>query len=68
MFDLSSHYDWLLPSHNETYVNKEIISRVLNAAKDIREGRGGEYMEQNRGEIVIRRYDYTDFAIIVKAS
>ena len=68
MFDLSSHYDWLLPSHNETYVNKEIISRVLNAAKEIREGRGGEYKEQNRGEIVIRRYDYTDFAIIVKAS
>jgi hypothetical protein len=41
---------------------------VLNAAKEIREGRGGEYKEQNRGEIVIRRYDYIDFAIVLKAS
>lgn len=68
MFDLTPYYDWLLPSHNETYVDKEIISRVLNAAIEIRDGRGVEYKEQRRGEILIRRYDYTGFAIIVKAS
>ena len=67
MVDLSEHYDWLMPSHNETYVDKEIISRVLKASEDIKEGMGGEYREQNRRGRLIHRYDYEGFAIIVKA-
>jgi glyoxylase-like metal-dependent hydrolase (beta-lactamase superfamily II) len=67
MVDLSEHYDWLMPSHNETYVDKEVISRVLKASKDIKAGRGGKYREQNRRGTLIHRYDYEGFAIIVKA-
>ena len=67
MVDLFPHYDWLLPGHNETHVGKEILARVLNAARDIRDGRGGEYREQQRRGTMIRRYDYEGFAIIVKA-
>ncbi|HUS77580.1 MAG TPA: MBL fold metallo-hydrolase [Patescibacteria group bacterium] len=67
MVSLYSHYDWLMPSHNETYVDKEILERVLKAAEDIRAGKGGEYREQNRRGLVIRRYDREGFAIIVKA-
>jgi len=67
MVDLSEHYDWLMPSHNETYVDKEIISRVLKASEDIKAGEGGEYREQNRRGTLIHRYDYEGFAIIVKA-
>jgi glyoxylase-like metal-dependent hydrolase (beta-lactamase superfamily II) len=67
MVDLFPHYDWLLPGHNETYVDKEILARVLKAAKEIRDGKGGEYREQHRRGTQIRRYDYDGFAIIVKA-
>jgi len=64
---LSPHYDWLLPAHNETYVDKEILVRVLKAASDIRDGKDGDYKEQHRRGRLIRRYDYDGFAIIVKA-
>jgi glyoxylase-like metal-dependent hydrolase (beta-lactamase superfamily II) len=67
MVDLSPHYDWLMPSHNETYVDKEILERVLRAAKDIKAGGGGSFREQNRRGTIIHRYDYDGFAIIVRA-
>ena len=67
MVDLSEHYDRLMPSHNETYVDKEVLSRVLEASREIKAGRGGEYREQNRRGTLIHRYDYEGFAIIVKA-
>lgn len=67
MVSLSSHYDWLLPGHNETYVDKEVLARVLKTAEDIRDGEGGEYREQDRRGTVIRRYDREGFAIIVRA-
>ena len=67
MVDLFPHYDWLLPGHNETHVDKEILARVLEAAEKIRDGKGGDYREQDRRDTVIRRYDYEGFAIIVKA-
>jgi hypothetical protein len=67
MVNLFPYYDWLLPGHNETYVEKEVLARVLKAAQDIRDGKGGEYKEQHRRDARIRRYDYEGFAIIVKA-
>jgi glyoxylase-like metal-dependent hydrolase (beta-lactamase superfamily II) len=67
MVNLFSHYDRLLPGHNETYVDKEILARVLKAAIEIRDGKIGEYREQHRRGTLIRRYDYKGFAIIVKA-
>jgi glyoxylase-like metal-dependent hydrolase (beta-lactamase superfamily II) len=66
MIALSSHYDRLLPSHNETYVQKAALERVLQAAQDIRAGKG-VYLEGFEGETRIRRYEYPGFAIITKA-
>ena len=67
MVGLFPHYDRLMPGHNETYVDKEVLQRVLETAEDIRAGRAGEYREQNRRGTIIRRYDYEGFAIIVRA-
>jgi hypothetical protein len=67
MVELFPHYDWLLPGHNESYVDKEILARVSKAAKEIRAGGGGEYREGSRRGTPIRRYDYEGFAIIVKS-
>jgi glyoxylase-like metal-dependent hydrolase (beta-lactamase superfamily II) len=67
MVDLSPHYDWLLPSHNETWVEKEILREVLEAARTIKIGKAGEYKEGARDGIPIRRYDYKKFALIVRA-
>jgi glyoxylase-like metal-dependent hydrolase (beta-lactamase superfamily II) len=67
MVSLFPHYDRLMPSHNETYIEKEVLERVLEAAEDIRAGRAGEYREQERRGMLIRRYDYDGFAIIVRA-
>ena len=67
MYELSDHYDHLMPSHNETFIDKEIIARVLKTAKDIKLGRAGKYREQRRGNITIRKYDREGFALIVKA-
>ncbi len=66
MIALSSHYDRLLPSHNETYVQKAALERVLQAAKEIRAGRG-VYVEGVEGGTRIRRYEYPGFAIIKTA-
>ena len=67
MVGLSAHYDWLMPSHNETYIDKEILMRVLKLAEDIKAGTAGDYREQIRGSYTIRRYDREGFAIIVRA-
>jgi glyoxylase-like metal-dependent hydrolase (beta-lactamase superfamily II) len=66
MIALSSHYDRLLPSHNEPYVQKAALERVLQAAQDIKAGKG-VYVEGVEGETRIRRYGYSGFAIIRKA-
>ena len=67
MVNLFPHYDRLLPGHNETHVDKEVLARVLKAARDIRDGKDGEYRERRHRGTMIRRYDYSGFAIIVKA-
>ena len=66
MIALSSHYDRLLPSQNEPYVQKAALERVLQAAQDIKAGKG-VYVEGVEGETRIRRYGYSGFAIIRKA-
>ena len=60
MIDLFPLYDRLMPSHNEPWIEKEILRDVLRAAEEIRVG-GGEYVE---GEGGIRRHDYGRFSLI----
>ena len=67
MVSLFPHYDWLLPSHNETWVDKGILREVLEAAVSIRAGDAGEYREGVKDGVPIRRYDHEGFALIVRA-
>jgi len=66
MIALSSNYDRLLPSHNEPYVQKAALERVLRAALDIRAGKG-VYVEGAEEDTRIRRYEYSGFAITSEA-
>jgi len=64
---LSSHYDLLLPSHNEPCVEKAELGRVLQAAREIKAG-NTEYVEGVEMGTRNRRFEYERFAIITKAS
>jgi glyoxylase-like metal-dependent hydrolase (beta-lactamase superfamily II) len=63
---LFPHYDRLMPSHNEPWVEKEILHEVLEAVEDIKAGKAGEYVEGMDGEIKVRRYNYDKFSIITR--
>jgi glyoxylase-like metal-dependent hydrolase (beta-lactamase superfamily II) len=67
MISLSACYERLMPSHNEPWIEKTILNEVLDAARDIRAGKG-EYVEGLEGAVRIRRYDYSRFAIITNAA
>lgn len=67
IISLFPNYDWLLPSHNETWVEKRIIQKVLEAAISIKVGEAENYREGERDGIPIRKYDFDDFALIVRA-
>ena len=67
MIGLSPHYDRLMPSHNEPWIEKSILSRVLRAVEGIRAGTERGYIEGMDGETKIRRYNYNRFSIITKA-
>jgi len=66
MIALSPLYERLMPSHNEPWVEKAILERVLGAARDIRAGKA-EYIEGIDEGTRIRRYEYPRFAITTKA-
>jgi glyoxylase-like metal-dependent hydrolase (beta-lactamase superfamily II) len=67
MISLSPDYARLMPSHNEPCTEKNLLNDVLEAARDIRAGKG-EYVEGLEGAVRIRRYDYPRFAIITNAA
>jgi glyoxylase-like metal-dependent hydrolase (beta-lactamase superfamily II) len=67
MIALSPHYDRLMPSHNEPYVEKAALGTVLRAFQEVRAGKA-KYIEGVVEETRIRRYEYSGFAIITKAS
>lgn len=66
MIALSPHYESLTPSHNEPWVEKSILERVMGAAQDIRVGRG-DYIEDTDEGTKVRRYTFSRFSIITKA-
>lgn len=67
MVDLAPHYDWVMPSHNEPKVEKHLIEKCYHAAKDILEGREGDYVEGVANGVRVRRYDLGEFSLIVRA-
>ena len=64
MVKLFSEYDYLMPSHNEPLVEKEILTTVLEKAKLIRAGKEKRYTEGMDGGEKIRRHQYDRFALI----
>ena len=56
IISLFPHYDRLMPSHNEPWVEKEILEDVLEAAEDIRADKAEKYIEGMDGDLRVRRY------------
>jgi glyoxylase-like metal-dependent hydrolase (beta-lactamase superfamily II) len=67
MVDYMPFYDWVMPSHNEPKVEKNLIKECYEAASKIKEGTAGEYIEGFASGIRVHRYDYDRFSLIVKA-
>lgn len=65
MLSYYEEYDRLMPSHNEPWVEKVMLKKVLSALEEIAAGEGtyGEGFDQG---IPIRKYDYGSFSIITK--
>ncbi len=64
-----AHYDEfyrLMPSHNESWIEKQFLKDVHKAVVDIAEGRG-EYLEGTDMGIPIRKYDYGGFSVVTRA-
>ncbi|MBN1683378.1 MBL fold metallo-hydrolase [Candidatus Bathyarchaeota archaeon] len=57
---------WAMPAHNETMIEKKIVEEVLAAAKSIKNGESGEYIEGFANGVNVRRYDYERFSLIVR--
>ncbi len=68
MTELLPEYEWVIPSHNEPKMKKELIKECYEAALSIREGTAGEYSEGVAEGINVHRYDYDRFSLIVKAA
>jgi glyoxylase-like metal-dependent hydrolase (beta-lactamase superfamily II) len=64
MIKLFPEYDYLMPSHNEPFVEKKILVTVLEKVKLIRAGKEKNYTEGMDDGEKIRRHQYEMFAII----
>jgi len=64
MIKLSPHFDYLMPSHNEPLVGKEILQTVLEKVKAIKVGKEKIFKEGVDNGRAIRRYQYERFAIV----
>jgi glyoxylase-like metal-dependent hydrolase (beta-lactamase superfamily II) len=61
-------YDYAMPGHNETKLEKKVVEDVLHAIEEIKAGRAGSYRPGVAKGIKVRRYDYPRFALIVRDS
>ena len=68
MVELMPQYDWVMPSHNEPRIEKELIRECYEAAKSIKAGTAGKYSEGVAAGIKVHRYDYDRFSLIVRAN
>jgi len=67
MLTYYDEFDRLMPSHNEPYVEKELLKAVLNAVEGIAAGKGS-YIEGKDMGIPIRKYNFDRFSIVARAS
>lgn len=66
MIDHYDEYEHLMPSHNEPWVEKQLLKEVFKAVVDIAEGRGSFKKGTDRGT-PIRKYEYERFSIVTRA-
>jgi len=66
MLECYPYIDRLMPSHNEPWVEKELLNEVLRVVEAIHTGRG-EYVEGTDRGTPIRKYTYDRFSIVTKA-
>ena len=66
LMEYYSDFDRLMPSHNEPWVEKELLKKVLQAVEDIHTGKG-KYIEGTDRGTPIRKYAYDRFSLITKA-
>jgi glyoxylase-like metal-dependent hydrolase (beta-lactamase superfamily II) len=67
MLNYYEAFDRLMPSHNEPYVEKELLKDVLNAVENIAKGKG-KYVEGKDMGIPIRKYNFGRFSIVARAN
>jgi glyoxylase-like metal-dependent hydrolase (beta-lactamase superfamily II) len=63
---VKADYDYAMPAHNETMVEKKVVEDVLNAIEAIKAGKAGAYKTGIANGIKVRRFDYPRFALIVR--
>jgi len=63
---VKADYDYAMPAHNETMVEKKVVEDVLNAIEAIKAGKAGAYKTGVANGIKVRRFDYPRFALIVR--
>ena len=66
MLDYYEEYERLMPSHNEPWVEKQLLKDVFKAVVDVAEGRGSYKEGTDRG-IPIRKYEYGRFSVVTRA-
>ena len=66
MLEYYDEFDYLMPSHNEPWVEKVLLRDVFKAVVDIAEGRG-KYVEGTDRGTSIRKYDFGRFSVVTSA-
>lgn len=66
MLEYYDEFDYLMPSHNEPWVEKVLLRDVFKAVVDIAEGRG-RYVEGTDRGTSIRKYDFGRFSVVTSA-
>ncbi len=72
LVDLMSHYDYLMPAHNEPLVEKGQMREMYLGAKGIIDGSNTDYTTRRsvatNYNIEVRRYQFSHFSLSVRAS
>ena len=59
-------YDYAMPGHNETMVERRYVEAVLAAAESIKAGAAGSFKAGVARGIKVHRYDFDRFSLIVR--
>jgi glyoxylase-like metal-dependent hydrolase (beta-lactamase superfamily II) len=64
---VKADYDWAMPGHNETMIEKSVVEDVLRAIESIKAGDTGSFKAGVANGINVRRYDYPRFSLVIQA-